>query len=134
MSRVFIDTSAILALLVASDKAHLSAKEAFAKLAARQAPLLTTSYVLVETYALLGRRIGLAAVKSFRDDFAPLIDIIWVNKDLHERALDLLLQRSTETLSLVDVTSFIVMQEHKIDEAFSYDRDFGKEGFTLVRS
>ncbi|MDG4596628.1 MAG: PIN domain-containing protein [Candidatus Contendobacter sp.] len=59
MNQVFVDTSAILALLVATDEAHPAAKMAFARLAAREAALLTTSYVLVETYALLGRRLGI---------------------------------------------------------------------------
>ena len=95
MNRVFVDTSAILALLVATDEAHPAAKLAFARLAAREAALLTTSYVLVETYALLGRRLGIEAVRGFREQFAPLLEVIWVDQDLHNRALDTLLQRGS---------------------------------------
>jgi hypothetical protein len=56
MSRVFVDTLANLALLVATDAAHPAANRAFARLAACEAAHLTTSWVLVETY---GARIRL---------------------------------------------------------------------------
>jgi len=133
MSRVFVDTSAVIALLVATDEFHQAANSAFASLSAREAPLLTTSYVLVETYALLGRRLGIDAVRGFREHFTPLLEVVWVNRDLHERALDMLLQRAYRTLSLVDVTSFLVIQGQKIEEVFAFDRHFSNEGFRLVR-
>ena len=134
MNQVFVDTSAILALLVATDEAHPAAKMAFARLAAREAALLTTSYVLVETYALLGRRLGMEAVRGFREQFAPLLEVIWVDQDLHNRALDTLLQRGSRQLSLVDVTSFLVIGEQQIEEVFAFDRQFENEGFRRVGS
>lgn len=51
MSRVFVDTLANLALLVATDAVHPAANREFARLAACEAALLTTSCVLVETYS-----------------------------------------------------------------------------------
>jgi len=134
MNRVFVDTSAILALLEATDEAHPAAKLAFARLTAREAVLLTTSYVLVETYALLGRRLGIEAVRGFREQFAPLLEVIWVDQDLHNRALDTLLQRGSRQLSLVDVTSFLVIGEQQIEEVFAFDRHFEHEGFRQVGS
>ncbi len=133
MSSVFVDTSAILALLVASDNAHAMARAAFTRLSSRQAPLLTTSYVLVETYALLGRRLGIEAVQAFRAEFAPLLRVVWIEEALHERALDELLKPSSKTLSLVDITSFLIMRDRRIDEAFAYDRHFDREGFSRVK-
>jgi len=133
MTRVFVDTSAIIALLVDSDSAHASARVAFESLSVRQAPLLSTSYVLVETYALLGRRVSITAVESFREGFAPLLDIVWIARELHEKALDELVKRSSKKLSLVDVSSFLVMKEQKIDEVFAYDRHFDLEGFRSIK-
>ncbi len=72
MSRVFVDTSALLALVVGSDQAHGEASEGFARLRAERASLVTSSYVLVETYAVLQARIGIGAVRIFRESFAPL--------------------------------------------------------------
>jgi len=130
MSAVFIDTSAVLALMVGSDRAHRSAVAAFEKLRNRQAELVTTSYVLVETYALLDRRLGREAVLDFRESFAPLVRVIWVDGELHERGLDRL-GKSSHSLSLVDAVSFETIREYRILEAFAFDRHFEREGLGI---
>ena len=131
MSRVFVDTSAILALLLATDELHPKAAAAFAGLHARNAVLITTSYVLVETYALLARRVGRDAVKAFREELAPLLEVVWVDRELHERGLDLLMSRP-HGVSLVDAVSFVTIREAAVDEVFALDRHFEREGFVLV--
>ncbi len=132
MSAVFADTSALLALLNGEDENHARAERAFASLGARRALLVSTSFVLVETYALLGRRLGLEAVRSFRADLAPLIDVVWVDEAIHNAGLDLLLDRRKRLLSLVDAVSFIAMRQKNLDEAFAFDPHFEQEGFSLV--
>lgn len=132
MTAVFADTSALLALLNAVDEHHDRAQRAFATLRARKAPIVSTSYVLVETYALVGRRLGMDAVRSFRADFAPLIEIIWVDEALHNAGLDLLLDRKKRLLSLVDAVSFVAMRQGNIAEAFAFDPHFDQEGFSCV--
>jgi len=129
---IFADTSGLLALLNADDENHARAERAFANLRARQASLVSTSFVLVETYALIGRRFGLGAVRSFREDFAPLIDVVWVDDALHNAGLDLLFDRRQRLLSLVDAVSFITMRQRNVDEAFAFDAHFEAEGFSLV--
>ena len=131
MSRVFVDTSAILALLVPTDAAHERAGAVFDRLRIREAVLLTTSYNLVETYALLGRRFGRDATASFRTDFAPLLQVVWVDCDLHERGLDLMLAHGAG-VSLVDAVSFVSIREHRLDEVFAFDRHFAQEGFQVL--
>jgi predicted nucleic acid-binding protein len=132
VNAVFVDTSGLLALLNPKDDNHPGAKAAFARLRVRQAPLVSTSFVLVETYALLGRRFGLDAVKSFREDFAPLIEVVWVDEPLHEAGLNMLLNRRTRRLSLVDAVSFVTMRQQKIEDAFAFDPHFEQEGFVLL--
>jgi len=132
MNAVFVDTSGLLALLNPKDDNHHGAARAFASLRVRQASLVSTSFVLVETYALLGRRFGLDAVQQFREDFAPLVDVVWVDEALQDAGLDLLLSRRTRRLSLVDAVSFVVMRRRKIDDAFAFDPHFEQAGFTLV--
>ncbi len=131
MSRVFVDTSALFALLVSSDRSHLAAAASFARLRTLRAPLVTSSYVLVETYALLGRRVGLSAARAFRTDFAPLLSVRWVDAELHEQGLELLSRRDLTTLSLVDAVSFVVIRQERIADVFAFDRHFTDEGLTL---
>jgi predicted nucleic acid-binding protein len=132
LSRVFVDTSAVLALLSPTDDSHEPARRVFLQLQARAAPLVTTSFVLTEIYALLGRRLGLEAIDAFRSNFAPLLEVIWVGAELHEAGLDLLLGRRIRDLSLVDTVSFLAMRQRHIDEAFVFDRHFRDEGFTVM--
>jgi predicted nucleic acid-binding protein len=132
VSRVFGDTSAFYAFLVSSDENHPAAVGAFDRLSARDAALVSSSYVLVETYALLEHRVGLEAIAAFRNDLESLLDIVWVGGELHARALDLLVARRRRGLSLVDATSFVIMRDQAIDEAFTFDGHFSDEGFRQV--
>jgi len=132
MNAVFVDTSALLALLNAADRYHARAASAFRSLRIRQDSLLSTSYVLVETYALAAHRFGLDAVQSFRADFAPLMDIVWVDEALHNAGLDLLAEKRKRTLSLADAVSFVTMRQRDIAAAFSFDSQFEQEGFSII--
>jgi predicted nucleic acid-binding protein len=127
-----VDTSAIIAVLLSDDRRHRQAREAFERLAERRDVLLTTSYVLLEAYALLGRRIGIEAVRLFREEFAPLLDVVWIDASTHERGLDLLLRQSDRHLTLVDAVSFVVVRDERVDELFAFDRDFEAEGFPIL--
>lgn len=132
MSTVFVDTSAVLALLVPTDVHHKRAQRTFTQLAADEARLMTTSYTLVECYALIGRRLGLDALTKFRADFAPLLDVVWIGSDEHERGLDLLEESNSATLSLVDAVSFVVARARDVERVFAFDPHFTKAGFTAV--
>jgi predicted nucleic acid-binding protein len=133
LNAVFADTSALYALLVATDENHRRAALAFQGLERRRAALVTTSYVLVETYALLQRRVGAGAVRRFRMGMAALLDVFWIDGPLHDASLDLLLERSRSGISLVDAASFLVMRANGIEEAFAFDGHFRKAGFSLVK-
>jgi uncharacterized protein len=132
VSTVFADTSALFALLDANDENHQWAADAFLRLRTRNAPLVSTLFVLVETYALAGRRLGLDAVRRFRADFAPLLDVVWVDRARHDAGLDLLLERRKRRLSLVDAVSFVTMRQQHVSEAFVFDPHFEQEGFSVV--
>jgi predicted nucleic acid-binding protein len=132
LTRVFVDTSALIALVVANDDAHGSAVRVFSRLESQQSVLVTSSYALVETYALLGRRHGNRVIARFREELQPLFDVVWVDRELHERGLDRLLGREIRGLSLVDAVSFVIMEGERIEEAFAYDRHFEQAGFSLI--
>ncbi len=70
---VFVDTSALYAVFDRDDANHEAAKEVWAQLLRASATLFTSNYVLVETTALLQRRLGLAAVRRFHEDVMPVL-------------------------------------------------------------
>ncbi|HUT76250.1 MAG TPA: PIN domain-containing protein [Polyangia bacterium] len=132
MTRVFVDTSALLALLVVDDEQHPRAATCVAELAREAVPLTTTSYVLLETYALLGRRHGPVAMERFRASFAPLLGVLWVDEDLHEAGLDRLVAGRGSGLSLVDAVSLVSLRRHRIERAFAFDHHLGLDGAEVI--
>lgn len=84
---VFIDTSALYALLSATDIQHAAAMAAWTSLRQRQETFQTSNYILLETVSLVSRRLGFQAVRAFQADFAPLLRATWLDEDTHERAV-----------------------------------------------
>jgi predicted nucleic acid-binding protein len=133
VNSVFVDTSALYALLDSADERHTQARRAWAGLAEHRERLVTSNYVLVESMALVGRRLGSDAARAFDGHFVPLLNVVWVDESLHRRATSALLVAGLRDLSLVDCASFEVMRQTSIDRAFAYDAHFSQQGFELVQ-
>lgn len=129
---VFVDTSAFYALLDADDAGHPAVRAAFEDLLARRKPLLTTSYVVVETAALLQHRIGVPPVRAFHERLLGVCDVVWVDERLHEIAYRALSVAGRRAVSLVDWVSFETMRRHGVETALALDGDFTSQGFTVV--
>jgi predicted nucleic acid-binding protein len=129
--KVFVDTSGIFALLVKNDSKHLMAIESFNLFAKNKAHLYASSFVLVETIALLHKRIGLDAVRDFNTKILPLLEIIWADKVWYARAVQRLFLQSEKNISLVDCLSFEIMESYGISLAFSFDKHFKELGFSI---
>lgn len=132
MNRIFVDTSAFYALLDADDEGHGKAAPAWAELLESNALLITSNYILVESCALLHSRLGLQAVKTFEEDFVPLLDVVWVDAPTHRAAASAMLSGGKRRISLVDYSSFEIMNKGGLKTAFSLDRHFREQGFLCV--
>lgn len=129
---IYADTSALYALLDAGNAQHQAAIEEWAAIRERGDSLLTSNYVLLELMALVGRRLGLQAVRDVQADFVPVLEIIWVGEAIHERAMAALLTAGKRDLSLVDCVSFEVMRERNLGTAFAFDPHFTEQGFRCI--
>lgn len=128
----FVDTSALLAVLDRDDAQHARASRTWTELVTHGETLVTTSYVLVETYALAQARLGLDAVQILHADVVPVLQVVWVEHDLHKAAMTALLTARKRHLSLVDCVSFETMRQAGTARAFAFDRHFAQQGFTTV--
>ena len=130
---VFADTSGLYALLVGSEDGHTELVRAFRNVLSSDRPLRTTSYVLVETIALLQSRIGLEPLRDFDEHVFPLLSVEWVSQDLHRRgARRLLSMENRRRLSLVDCVSFEFMRQQGISDVLGLDRHFEEAGYRLL--
>ena len=126
---ILIDTSAFYALADRRDPAHPAARSILAVLQAGSSELLLTSYVLVETFSLLHRRLGLEAAVEVSESTRSLEHVL-VDRRLHDLGVDRL-STLPRRVSLVDAVSFAVMEERGIETAFAFDPDFERAGFRL---
>lgn len=130
---VFVDTSALYAVLDADDVNHVVARASWQQLLhgleSDDLEAVTHGSVVVELVALAQRRLGMEAVRVVLDDLVPLFTTVWVNQDLHDRASAAILAAGLRSVSLVDWTSFEVMRTRAIELAFAFDDDFQKRGF-----
>lgn len=126
---VFVDTSAFYALIDEDDRHHRGAVERWRDLLDRER-LVTHAYVVVEASALVQRRFGMLAASRLHDALLPAVRVLLVDAVSHSRAVERWLVSARRELSLVDVTSFVMMQSLGITEAFAYDVDFAAAGFS----
>jgi predicted nucleic acid-binding protein len=132
LTAVFVDTSAVLAMGTRTDPNHDRALTIWRGIEGRIWPLYSTSYVVGETIALLQSRFGLGAVWKFRREVAPQLDIVWADPGLHDASLDRLRAIGRRKVSLVDASSFVVMERLGLDTAFALDRHFRELGFKTL--
>jgi uncharacterized protein len=130
---IFVDTSALLAVLDADDQQHMSAREAWQDLVAREEDLVCTNYILVETFALVQHRLGVEAVRTLQEDIVPVLRIEWIDAQSHNTSVAALLTAARRQLSLVDCASFDAMRRLGISTALTFDRHFDEQGFQRVR-
>ena len=130
---VFVDTSALLAVLHGSDAHHARAARIWTTLLERDTDFVSTNYVLVETSALLQSRFGLDAVRDLVDTITPLLRVAFVTEDVHAAALAALFAARRRQLSLVDCVSFATMRRLSVTRAFAFDPHFAQQGFELVQ-
>ena len=129
---VFIDTSAFYTLMDRSDRNHSRAADIWPALLEGPGGLFTSNYVIVETFALLQNRIGFDSANVFRRDVLGPVRVLWVDGDVHRRAVELWLSFGRRKLSLVDCASFALMRRRGMDLVFCFDSHFMEHGFSVL--
>jgi predicted nucleic acid-binding protein len=118
---LFADTSAFYAAADSGDRHHTRATE----LLAGGGALMTTDHVLVETWRLLRARGGYAAAERFwgeiRGGLAAVETVLPGDLDTAWRIGEIF---SDQDFSMVDRTSFAVMERHGVSRAVSFDDHF----------
>ncbi|MEL7225871.1 MAG: PIN domain-containing protein [Cyanobacteria bacterium P01_D01_bin.36] len=125
---MLLDTSGLLCLHYPAEPFHTQAVSAYK----RAASLLTHNYVLAEYVALAhARKCDRSLALEFMTDLMdnPEIEVVWVDKALHQSAFQLLRDRQDKDYSLCDAVSFRLMSQRKVSEALTTDKHFEQAGF-----
>ena len=126
-----VDTSALYELLDRSAPSHADVLAAWTSLA-REGRLVTHDRVVTESSALVQRRLGMPAARVLHRELLPPVRIVDLSQRITDRATERWLAADRRQLSLVDVTSFVVMEELGITLALALDDDFAQQGFEVA--
>ena len=136
MKKIFIDTSAWDAIEDSGDVNHEAAM-IFKDEMANRYELITSNYILDETYTLLLRNIGYARTVAFHRQLemlkkAGVLQVIQLSENIIENAWIIFEKYNQDKCwSFTDCASYAAMKDQDIDEVFSFDRHFEQMG--LIR-
>ena len=132
MGKIFVDTSALFALVNAVDGDNLSSQSIWKELLQDRHELWTNNYIIVECISLLQRRLGLELVRLLESEILRVLEVEWLDKEHHALAVAEVLQSNRRNLSLVDCSAFETMRRLEIETAFTFDDHFRAEGFKTI--
>ncbi len=137
MKRVFIDTSAFVALADRDDQFHSAATQKLSWLRHERLPQVTTNYVLVETYTRLRRLLGLPATLQFGYGLRRLIQegrmsVVQIEPSLDEAAWEIFHHYADQDFSFADCASFAWLRQAGEVVVFAFDQHFSWMGFPVV--
>lgn len=132
---IFVDTSAWVALLDINDNLHGSAGSCWQSILTAGRRILTSNYVLDETYTLLRRRRNGLKMATLLYDLihtSDLVDEAEIGSELRNIGWDIFVTYEDKVLSFTDCTSFALMRQRTLLEAFTFDADFQRAGFVAL--
>jgi uncharacterized protein len=127
---IFVDTGAFCAFADRSDSCHVVAVRQFSAILRERLQLITTNFVVDETYTWMRYRLGYREAAEFlrrlrqSEEKEPRLEITTVSRALENEATRLLEKFSDQDLSYTDATSLALIQKKGLLRAFTFDRHF----------
>lgn len=133
----FADTGWWIAWALPGDDRHRDALGMLAALG-RTEQVITTNLVVGETWTFLRRKDSHRTALTFLDRLeilreADRLVVHRVTEQQEGAAWEWLRKRDERVYSFVDATSFRVMRDRRVHEAFAFDQDFAAAGFIEVQ-
>ena len=129
---IFIDTSANFAIVNKKDIDYQIAVKFLKEAAEKHCTLISTNFIIDETYTLIMRKIGREIAIKYIRDFRNSAVIIKVLQTDEEKAWDIILKQKDKDYTYTDATSFAVMERLGIKKAFAFDKHFEQYGLQTL--
>lgn len=131
---IFIDTSALIALMNKKDQFHARAIDILVTIKKGGSNLISTSHVFAETVTRIERKVSakqaILAGNMIRNN--ERIKIIVPQKDIIDNAWKIFQKYQDQEFSFVDCISFALMKELSLTKAFAFDKHFKIIGFEIL--
>ncbi len=131
--RVLADSAAWLAVYDRRDPDHDNCVGLLNQWARQRAAVFVTDYILDETLTLILSRIGHRHAVNFGQRLlkSQLIHIVRLDQKNWNGAWQMFQQYDDKDFSFTDCTSFVVMRELHLADAFTFDHHFEQMGFRM---
>jgi len=124
--KVFVDSSALVALIVRNDGHHTDAVEVLQRLTKEAAEVVLSNFVVAEAYNLISSRTNAAKAREW------LLNNTWpverATPHDEEEARRIIQQYDDKDFSYTDAISFAMIERLDFDLAFTYDHHFRQYG------
>ena len=130
---MFLDTSFFKALLDPKDDFHNQAKIQWDLFRQHDTQLITTNYIIDESFTLIRFRCDLAVAEKLRDllyEGAEYIKIVRVMVDDDAGAWEWF-EKDWSKLSFTDCVSFAIMKRLGLSDVATFDTHFARAGFIV---
>ena len=132
---IFVDTAAWVAISLKNDQFHRAAAKFQLQLRRSKEELLTSNFILDETYTVLLYQSDYANVVRFYNHMLVMIRggilrVFHVTEEIEGEAWEVFKRfNQDKQWSFTDCTSKVIMDVSAVSEVFTFDRNFGQMGF-----
>ena len=133
MRKIFVDTSGWANFFDTDEPFHSQTRAIYEHARNEGTRLVTTNCVIAELVSLFTSpfRISRPRIIEYIEVIkrSPSIDLIHIDQRLDSQAWNLLTERPDKKWSLVDCSSFVIMQNEGISDSLTTDHHFEQAGF-----
>jgi predicted nucleic acid-binding protein len=131
--KIFVDTSAWLALNDRNDQYHSEAVSKLNIVTKQKIELITSEYVVDESITIIRYRVSHKAAVVFGDSLmnSTIVTVADITEEERFKAWMLFKKYDDKELSFTDCTSFALMNKLRLRKVFAFDDHFKQIGFEL---
>lgn len=130
---IFIDSDALIGIVLPKDAHHIHAIKIFDALAQSQDELLTSWECIDEVATKLAMYHNKKVARDFINNIygTERLTIQFIDANLSREALAIFDQQTSKNVSLTDCANIAICRSLKIDTMFSFDEHYKKNGLKL---
>lgn len=134
--KLFVDTSWFRAFSDPKDDFYTKASSQFKEISKNSIKLITSNYVLDETYTLIRTKVSFQSSLDFREMLASMVGTLKLVRVLPQDEFDAWkwFTQDWSGLSFTDCTSFALMNRVGLNDVVTFDKHFVRAGFTIFKS
>lgn len=129
MKKVFIDADALVALARAKDKNHQRARKIYEKIKKEKISFFSSNTSLYEAVTVISQRISHQAAKKFILKAREAINFVFIDTAIERKGLTIFNKQTSKNVSFFDCLNMAILKDLGINQIFSFDEDYKKNGF-----